>query len=76
MTNRKNSIFHFACRFVEHENSTDSLIITIQFHNSNVNKQDMIQKDEKHAMIPNILFQSHNLDNDIIPMRCTSCNLI
>ena len=55
MTNRKNSIFHFACRFVEHENSTDSLIITIQFHNSNVNKQDMIQQDEKHAMIPNIL---------------------
>ena len=29
----------------------------------------MIQKDEKHAMIPNILFQSHNLDNDIIPVR-------
>ena len=44
MTNRnKNSIFHFACRSMEHENSTDSLIKTIQFHNSNVNKQDMIQ---------------------------------
>ena len=48
MTNRKHSIFHFACRFVEHENSTDSLIISIQFHNSNINKQDIIQKHEKH----------------------------
>ena len=54
MKNRKKSIFHFACRFVENENSTDSLIISIQFHISNINKQDIMQKHEKHKMIPNI----------------------